>query len=253
MQHITTLSLTLRPSSDKDLSSGQIASLGPFFQGALLEKTNEEYVKWLHAQPFNPYSQYSCKDQSGNVVWRVNALNDEAAEYLIEPLRKGVDAIVLRSVPEQFEVIQSSMDVVSQKSLLSIVAEENPNKVKVRFATPTAFKSKGSYVIVPSPRLVFQNLLMHYSNVYEGDKEIDAETIEYIEQHVQIISYDLRSQYYSNIAKDGRKVPAFVGSMTLMINGPAAMLGLARMLLKFGEYSGVGIKTSMGMGGFVCL
>lgn len=45
------------------------------------------------------------------------------------------------------------------------------------------------------------------------------------------------------------KIPAFVGSLTLHAAGPQSLRGLVAMLLSFGEASGIGVKTSMGMGG----
>ena len=106
---------------------------------------------------------------------------------------------------------------------------------------------------MPSVRLIFQNLLMHYRQVYEGNKEIDVDTVAYIDQHVRITAYNLRSQYFAYASGAGKRIPAFMGSLTFSIGGPPTMGGLARMLLKFGEYAGVGVKTSMGMGAFSCI
>jgi CRISPR/Cas system endoribonuclease Cas6 (RAMP superfamily) len=37
--------------------------------------------------------------------------------------------------------------------------------------------------------------------------------------------------------------------MTLRLHGPDTLARYVRFLLRFGEYSGVGIKTAIGMGG----
>jgi putative CRISPR-associated protein Cas6 len=37
--------------------------------------------------------------------------------------------------------------------------------------------------------------------------------------------------------------------LTFKITGPNTLKAYANMLLKFGEYSGLGMKTSLGMGG----
>jgi CRISPR-associated endoribonuclease Cas6 len=93
---------------------------------------------------------------------------------------------------------------------------------------------------------------MHYSQIYEGDNEVDPDTVDYIDQHARITAYHLRSQYFDHAADSGKKIPAFVGSLTIGTKGPQALTGLAHMLLSFGEYAGIGIKTSMGMGGVTC-
>ena len=178
-------------------------------------------------------------------------LTSDATAQIIEPLR-SLDAVEIRGIHTSFEVIKSSQETLSLKALLDTVNNPGDQKLRMRFVTPTAFKSQGSYVIMPSVRLVLQNLLMHYGQVYDNDKEGYEETIAYVDQHARIVAYNLRSNYFGQIAS-GKKIPAFVGTMTLGLRGPEMATGLVRMLLTFGEYAGVGIKTSMGMGGFKCL
>jgi CRISPR/Cas system endoribonuclease Cas6 (RAMP superfamily) len=40
-----------------------------------------------------------------------------------------------------------------------------------------------------------------------------------------------------------------MGKITLVVNGPDQLARLAGAMLSFAEYSGVGIKTALGMGG----
>lgn len=243
--------MVLRPSGSFEITSTKVSALGPYLQGVLLERVDSQYAGALHQLPFNPYSQHCSLEANGNIVWRVNALTDEAAQRLIEPLR-SLGQVYVRAVDATFDVSSTTLESLDLKCLLDSIYEEGPSKVNLRFLTPTAFKSRGSYVIMPTPRLIFQNLLMHYSQAYEGNKEIDAETVDFIDQNVHVCAYKLQSRYFEHVAPQGKKIPAFVGSMTLSISGPASMAGLARMLLKFGTYAGIGIKTSMGMGGFAC-
>ena len=44
------------------------------------------------------------------------------------------------------------------------------------------------------------------------------------------------------------KIPAFIGKITIKLTGTKTMTNFANMLFEFGEYSGIGIKTSLGMG-----
>ena len=137
--------------------------------------------------------------------------------------------------------------------MLDTVNVPGEQKVRVQFITPTAFKSRGLYAIMPTMKLILQNLLMHYGQVYDNNKEGYEETIDYAEQCTRILAYNLHSNYFGNISGGSKRIPAFVGTMTIGLRGPEMATGLVRMLLRFGEYAGVGIKTSMGMGGFKCL
>jgi CRISPR-associated endoribonuclease Cas6 len=256
MPQITSLTLVLKPRDPLNTPPQQTTLLGPFLQGALMEHVDSLYAGVLHQLPFNPYSQYCYRQGGGSqgetVVWKVNALTDEAAEHIVQPLQK-LESLEVRAARQTFDVERSLTETVQLKTLLDGIYQPGDAKVKLHVVTPCAFKSRGEYVFMPTVRLILQNLLMHYGQVYGNDKESDDETVSYLEQHVKVASYDLRSQYFGNVTADHKKIPAFVGSMTLRLGGPTTAAGLARMLLMFGEYAGLGIKTSMGMGGMRCL
>lgn len=73
----------------------------------------------------------------------------------------------------------------------------------------------------------------------------DEETLEQLCENAQIVRYDLKSVSFS---LEGVRIPAFVGKITIKINGTKTMADFANMLVEFGTYSGVGIKTALGMG-----
>ena len=244
--------MTLDSPQLSKLTPLQVATAGPYMQGVLMESIDSDYAQFLHELPFNPYSQYCYKDkETAKLIWHISVLTDEACTNIIDPLLKE-KSFAIHGLKAEFDVLEKHVKTCTLKDLTDIIQDNNQEKVHIRFITPTAFKSKGKYVFMPNLRLVFQNLFMHFTQVYEGDKEIDEETIAYLEQHVAISSYNLRSQYFVHAMNENKKVPAFVGAITLSFKGPRTVAGLAHMLLQFGEYAGVGIKTSMGMGGMRC-
>ena len=251
MEHVSSLTLTLKPAIEQQIRPYQAHSLGPYLQGVLMRSIDSQYAEMLHASSFNPYSQCCFLDSNGDLSWRINALTDAAAERLLSPVQK-LESFRIHSADMEVSVSKQSLEVVPLKSITDCIGMEWGNRAEVQFLTPASFKSKGSYVILPSTRFLLQNLLMHYSMVYEGNGEADQETLEYIDRHVRIVSYRLNSCAFSNVAADGKKIPAFIGSLSFGMGGPLPMAGLVRTLLQFGEYSGVGIKTSMGMGGIRC-
>lgn len=242
--------MVLEPSNTSIVNKPHPAFLGSYLQGVLMENIDSDYAGYLHRLSFNPYSQCCLPGETdGTIIWKINALTDEAAEHILSPLGR-IDSFELRAVNSRMSVIKTSLEAVPIKALTDLITHGNNSKMLMRFLTPTAFKSQGSYIFMPSIRLIFQNLLMHYSAIYDGSSEADQDTVSYIEQHALISSYDIRSYYYPHTANGGKKIPGFIGKLTLSLRGPSAMVGLANMLMKFGEYAGLGIKTSMGMGGF---
>ena len=73
----------------------------------------------------------------------------------------------------------------------------------------------------------------------------DEDALAELTEHARIIRYRLNSTFFS---LEGVRIPSFLGTITIKITGTATMKRFAQMLLRFGEYSGVGIKTSIGMG-----
>jgi CRISPR-associated endoribonuclease Cas6 len=227
--------------------------LGPYLQGIVFEKIASSYASALHDLPFNPYSQYCFLDrQSGALVWQVNTLTDEAAEQIIKPLQT-IGSINIKKKDIKLQVAQTSLKTIALKQLTDLIYSCEQTKTSIQILTPISFKSAGNYIHIPNLRLLFQNLIMRYGQAYSGSNEVDQQTIDYIGEHARMTSYSLRSAYYENISTSGIKIPAFIGSMTISVKGPQPMTGLAHMLLQFAEYAGIGIKTSMGMGGVLCL
>ncbi len=206
----------------------------------------------MHSLSFNPYSQACTLNDKKEAVWTLTALNNDAEEYLLKPICK-INQITLRAIDETFTIKSKTSESFLLKEILELLKTCNDSHHTIQFRTPTAFKSQGEYIFMPTSRLIFQNLFMHYSQVYAGSNEIDEETIEYIARHVRISSYNLMSHYFACTAGRRNKIPAFIGKTTLYVGKNQSLQGLVGMLLRFGEYAGVGIKTSMGMGGIHCI
>ncbi len=73
----------------------------------------------------------------------------------------------------------------------------------------------------------------------------DQETLGQLTENSSIEKYRLRSTCFP---LEGVKIPAFMGELGIYISGTETMARYARLLFRFGEYAGVGIKTAMGMG-----
>lgn len=84
-----------------------------------------------------------------------------------------------------------------------------------------------------------------YDSVARNEKMVDMDTLEQLTENAQIVRYDLKSVSFS---LEGVKIPAFIGKVVVKMNGTRTISNFANMLFEFGEYSGVGIKTALGMG-----
>lgn len=215
------------------------------FQGVLMENISKEYAESIHITGLHPYSQFiSSKDR---LIWIVKTLNDEAYNGIIDPLLSpGFKSFELKHKELSIEVINKTIKTKSYEELMKTFKSEQTDKfIKIEFESPTAFKSDSSYVFMPDTRLIFGSLMRKYSAASSSTDMNDEDTLQYISDHSSICDYRIRS---TRFPLEGVKIPSFVGEITIRFSGTETMVRYSKMLLEFGEFSGVGIKCGMGMG-----
>ena len=92
--------------------------------------------------------------------------------------------------------------------------------------------------------MIYRSLMKKYSIVSEQNM-YDEDTLEQLVNYSNITRYRLQSTLFP---LEGVVIPSFKGNISVRIHGSDTMSRYARLLLSFGEYSGVGIKSSIGMG-----
>ena len=214
-------------------------------QGILMEQIDADYAEILHEQGLKPYSQYVRNRE--NPEWVIHTYTEEAYRQIILPLmREDFDSAVIEKKGIHLKLIQKQLRTVPKKSLLEEFYDKSSERYFViEFLTPTSFKSGGRYVIMPNMRYICQSLMNKYSAVSEEMEMYDEETLEQVTENSSIVRYRLQSTFFP---MEGVKIPAFIGSVGIRMYGTDTMARYVRLLLKFGEYSGVGIKTAIGMG-----
>ena len=84
-----------------------------------------------------------------------------------------------------------------------------------------------------------------YSAASSSTDMTDEDTLQYIADHSSISDFRIRS---TRFPLEGAQIPSFMGEVTIRFRGTDTMARYSKMLLEFGEFSGVGIKCGMGMG-----
>lgn len=224
------------------------SSKGSLMQGMMMERIRTPYGEILHKSELKPYSQYLYLQKADNPTWVLNTLTQGAAEEVwhIADL-KNLSGFRLTHNDWEIRVAERRFERLSEDDLLEHTFFHNcPRIVHVQFVTPTAFKTGGKYQNYPTVRHLFQSLLNKF-NAFSSSSKLDAEDIlDDIERNTTVIKYRLQSTQFS---LENVRIPSFIGLLTLKTSGPQQMVNLIYMLLCFGTYSGVGIKTAMGMGG----
>lgn len=121
----------------------------------------------------------------------------------------------------------------------------NGPRVTLLFSSPTAFRSAGMQVPLPTPELVFGSLVDRW-NAFSNVAFL-SEMREFGERVVAMSRYRLESRAVSN--KGGSVTIGAVGQATYTALGSDRYwLAVMQALADFALFSGVGVQTTIGMG-----
>lgn len=244
---LTTLQIHLKPDDKQKVNY----NYGSLLHGALMQQVEPHYAEFLHTNNLKPYSQYVYYDKEAqSFIWEISTINKDAKQNLLDKLtvnlngkvhieHKNLDLVITKKVINE----SISYNDLSREYFLE---KDYKRIVNINFNTPASFKSFGKYVIFPDISLIYNNLLNKW-NAYASEVSLKDENIlEHLTQHTEMIGYNLRS---TKFYLDNTKINCFKGEICLKVNGPESLVRIANLLFAFGEYSGVGVKCALGMGG----
>lgn len=214
-------------------------------QGILMEQIDKDYAACLHEQGLKPYSQYLLIGEEKE--WIVKTCTKEAYQEILMPLlNQQLTQFVIDKKNINVQIKEKQLKTIDKKELLNeFYTEDSSHYLNLEFLTPVSFKSHGRYMIMPDMRYIYQSLMNKYSASSDKMDMYDEETLEQLVNSSSIIHYRLKSTFFP---VEGVKIPSFIGWVGVKVSGTDTMARYARLLARFGEYSGVGIKTAMGMG-----
>lgn len=225
----------------KDLSWQMSSS----FHGALMELLSPEYAEAMHVSKRRPYAQHLEK-RGDSWYWVVTALNEEARDQILVNVLKNLTQFTLKKHQLTIQILEKRYQELSEQELARAFYQGKAEKyLTICFVTPTAFKQNGRYVNYPDIRALFSNLMKRNDAVNAEEGMWDEGTLVQLCEKAVLSRYELRSTIFS---VEGVRIPAFLGRMTLRMDGTQTMRNFAEILFRFGTYSGVGVKTALGMG-----
>lgn len=223
--------------------------LGSVLHGVLMENLSQDMADFLHQNSaYSPLKQriYTINHQ---VIWEVVSMNDYLSEQLVKVFSEE-NIFYLKHYEASIEVISYKIQGINIQSFIQeyLNNEDLPKFIKLSIITPMSYKSNGVYAIFPNVQMFFRSIMLQFDSFFSEYRMYDKETLDFIGNNVHIIDYRLRSTRF-HIEKV--KIPSFIGEITLKVNGPNTFFKLIHCLLAFGELSGSGIKTSLGMGKYM--
>lgn len=213
------------------------ASAGYHLYAFLLQQLPPQSAAAIHDAADSPVSQWVQGTQ-----WVITAFRPEVSEAL-DPLLAELRQIRLHGYPNLL-VRHCRRREVSTAQLLETVPA---GSLYLTFRTPTAFKSHGVYQLLPTQELIMQSLLRRWNLNFPGFAIEDeggglqalTEGLVYRNVQLQTSPFHLKSA----------SIPGVCGCVEAELRLKGFHRQLACALLHFAGFAGLGIKTSLGMGG----
>lgn len=207
---------------------------------AMLERAPKEFAARLHESAVTPVSQYVC----GN-TWQISLFGADAIDTLA-PVLESMEEVFLRREQARIDLELRSADGI--ETVEALLEASSQSQGTLELMTPTAFKSGGVYQLLPTQRLVMQSIILKWNGCFGDVCPIEDEGggLEALAEGLRYRAVHLDSQPYS---MKHTQIPGVLGSIAFDCRQKGFLRQLTNALLTFGTYSGLGIKTALGMGG----
>lgn len=222
-------------------------SWGSVLHGMLIEHLTDEWKQKMHDENARPLSQWIEVKDGATFVWHVNILDDRVSQIL-EPCLTGKSVWECRHMKTQMEIASVKKEHADFYEYMTpfFEAEEACRGMFLNFRTPATHKTRGNYAVFPSVDLIAGNLNRRICSIEPEFALEDPEALEQVINYTRINRYKLNSARYE---LEGSGITGYMGYIELRFNGPDPLRRLAGVLFGFARWSGVGIKTALGMGG----
>lgn len=222
-----------------------ISSSASLFHGLLMEQLPTEYAELLHENALRPFSQNILPAESGG-IWTVSVLTEDDAAQIV-PAVLNLKTAELLQKSDMLSFQEPEIHSISYADLFRrhYIMADAPRLIRLHFETPASFKNNGQYVNMPSAKMILSGLVRRYDATCNIHDTIYETLFDEIEQRVTISGFRIRSASFS---LEGIRIPAFLGEITLRVSGNSTFRSYINMLCDYAQYSGIGIKTALGMG-----
>jgi len=221
---------------------------GSVLHGALMELLPGELSDEFHENKLKPFSQHVLLTNENILKWNIRLWgSDDISEAIIRTVMP-LTQIELKHKGSFLEVVGVECENEKEDDFFArfFSQEMACRRYELEFVTPSTHKSAGVYVLFPTPELIIQSIHMRLAAFLQDFSLDDPEVLLQIASHLCIVRYFLRSAPYY---LEGTRIPGYLGRITLSIRGPEQLAKLTGALLSLSEYTGIGVKTALGMGG----
>jgi CRISPR-associated endoribonuclease Cas6 len=200
-------------------------------------------------KPFSLFCREMFKPQKVKTLnLEINLLEDSLIPRFLSALILGQRGAFLNLSSQKVEVELDG--IISPQKWLKpyhslVEVDSIPSKVGVKFLSPTTFRRYNCDLPFPLPELLFRGLVKRWLSFSKLPIGVDLR--EYY-QRVEIERYNLKTRKVE--FSGGGKLTTFVGSVVYNLSGveDSEAQRWLFILLRYSLWSGIGRKTTMGLG-----
>lgn len=230
-----------------------VQSIGSVLHGVLMELVGTDYAGQLHEAGLRPYSQYVYFDKGRKqYIWRLSAVTADAVNRIVRPVLEMPEKIFLKQKNGHLYI--KDRTVLEETSYEDLVHRFWSNDVfytqaKLQCMSTTSFKVDKQYTIFPEAFRIYRYLLRRWNQFsIFGILDIDS-LLGDLEAGVFIQDYNLRMGIYG---LEGVKIRGFRGQVIIQFKRNVELQRVLALLSYYSQFTGLGIKTALGMGGIKC-
>ena len=229
-----------------------VQSIGSVLHGVLMELVGTDYAGQLHEAGLRPYSQYVYFDKDRNqYIWRLSAVTADAVNRIVRPMLDMPEKIFLKQKRGYLYIKDRTiLEETSYKALIHKFWNGDVySQTKLQCMSTTSFKVDKQYTIFPEAFRIYRYLLRQW-NQFSAFGAMDTDSLlGGLESGVFIRDYNLRMGVY---ALEGVKIRGFRGQVVMQFKRNAELQRVLALLSYYSQFTGLGIKTALGMGGVKC-
>jgi putative CRISPR-associated protein Cas6 len=230
-----------------------VQSIGSVLHGVLMELVGTDYAGQLHETGLRPYSQYIYFDKDRKqYIWRISAVTADAVNRIVRPMLEMPEKIFLKQkrgylyIKDRTILEETFYYDLIHKFLRSDVFY---TQAKLQCMSTTSFKVDKQYTIFPEAFRIYRYLLRQW-NQFSTFGMLDTDSIlGDLEAGVFVRDYNLRMGTYG---LEGVKIRGFRGQVIMQFKRNVELQRVLALLSYYSQFTGIGIKTALGMGGVKC-
>lgn len=216
-----------------------------------MRKHDSQYAELLHTgKQRTPISITIYADAKNAKCGIVNLclFNQEAVDHFYTLIPD--DGYFLKRLRSRLTIEEETEEQLEEQELCNrwlLPGAKIPKFFDVHFLTPTAFSKHGHSLPMPDLQLMLRSAASQFNLLaLENSRIDDTQLLEIMERAVIVHRCNIQTIPYA--FKPDTALCGFVGTMRLELKGAGAVNQLLYMLLYIAQFTGIGVRTSLGMG-----